>query len=128
MRFIGVAGRRVKVTLPYSPSKWVRRLVYVNVRAFDAAWSKDRGVYIGTGGARPGKRHRYTGFGRWVASQGHLEAPEVSVYEDGRVRFGNGRHRFAWLRDHGLIAVPVAMDEESIENARRYGYLTAAGH
>jgi hypothetical protein len=35
----------------------------------------------------------------------------------------NGRHRFAFLRDHGVKAIPVAMQPDSIENARRHGYL-----
>lgn len=30
----------------------------------------------------------------------------------GALSFVNGRHRFAWMRDHGATAIPICVDEE----------------
>ena len=54
-----------------------------------------------------------------------IEAPEVTVQDNGRVGFTNGRHRYAWLRDQGITSIPMAMTPESVANAKRYGYLSA---
>jgi 2'-5' RNA ligase len=54
-----------------------------------------------------------------------MEASEVTVNEDGKVGFTNGRHRYAWLRDQGLTSIPVSMDPESVKNAKKHGYLAA---
>jgi hypothetical protein len=33
--------------------------------------------------------------------------PHLSVREDRSIGFTDGRHRFAWVRDHGAAAIPV---------------------
>lgn len=34
--------------------------------------------------------------------------PCISLDDAGQVQFIDGRHRFAWVRDHGAVALPVA--------------------
>jgi|GEM_PF-3490123 len=34
------------------------------------------------------------------------------AFEKGVVSFSDGRHRFAWLRDHGVQAMPVQVSSE----------------
>jgi hypothetical protein len=45
------------------------------------------------------------------------------VRDDDWAGFEDGRHRFAVLRDYGLATISIAMNPQSIANARRYGYL-----
>jgi hypothetical protein len=104
-------------------------LVGVKVQQFDAAWSRETDLYVGPHGRikNGGEAHRYFYFGHWLAirdpQEEHVIAPIIHVCEDGSVGFENGRHRFAFLRDHGVNVMPVAMTPDAIENARRYGYL-----
>lgn len=79
--------------------------VWVSVAKLEYAWQRSTNEYVGTGGdnAMPGK---YENFGKWIMSARHVEMPEVCIV-DGYVRFNNGRHRFAWLRDHGMTALQV---------------------
>jgi hypothetical protein len=51
---------------------------------------------------------RYERVGGWIRSTCQLFMPDITL-EDGEVAFGDGRHRFAWLRDHGVVALPVAV-------------------
>jgi hypothetical protein len=42
-----------------------------------------------------------------------VRMPIIGVYDDGSVVFEDGRHRFAWVRDHGAESLPVqAYDAE----------------
>ena len=47
-----------------------------------------------------------------------LYVPTASLV-DGKVEFTDGRHRFAWLRDHGLTALPVEVGAECEAAYRR---------
>lgn len=113
-----------------------RKLVKVNVKAFDKAWSKDRDFYVGKGGTGASIGDRYQRFQdilkmseeerkRWLGEspKGNIIASSVGVSEDGSVYFDNGRHRFAVLRDMGYKEIPVAMTKESIKNAKKHGYI-----
>lgn len=101
------------------------KLVNVDPVTFDAAFKKDPGFYVEPGGggqsAKPGA---YDRFGEWLKEGKPIEASEVTVHPDGSVSFTNGRHRYAWMRDHGREEIPIAMDADSIENARKNGLLT----
>lgn len=79
--------------------------VWVSVTKLDHAWKRSTSEYVGTGGQNgmPGK---YENFSRWIMSATNVEMPEV-CFVNGFVRFNNGRHRFAWLRDHGVTALQV---------------------
>lgn len=112
------------------------KLVKVNVKQFDKAWSKEKDYYIGKGGTQNSIGNRYEEFlnilqmpdekrKRWLgqSSKGNIIASSVSVMDSGRIDFGNGRHRYAVLRDLGIKKIPVAMSKESIINAKKFKYI-----
>lgn len=98
-----------------------RHLVPIRTGALDQLWKRDHGFYIGKNGEDQIK-DRYQRFGKWLQDNELIEAPTVSIMNN-KVSFYNGRHRFAWLRDHGHEIIPVAMDEDSIKNATRLGLI-----
>ncbi|MFS2025173.1 hypothetical protein [Massilia sp. CT11-137] len=91
--------------------------VWVCVATLEHEWKRSENEYIVAGGhnGMPGK---YKNFGQWILSAKHVEMPEVCLVA-GFVRFNNGRHRFAWLRDHGVIALPVAVQPSDVAAFRR---------
>lgn len=117
-----VGDRDVTVTLPLRAKKAGDKLVSLDVAAFDQEFQRQTGFYLGKGGTG-GIGIRYERFGDFIAQNDSIEAAEVTVREDGSVGFTNGRHRYAWLRDHGVTAIPVAMTTESVEHAKRHGLL-----
>lgn len=119
---VTVGGRPVAVVKPARAAD--QKLVPVNVITFDASFQQEQGFYVGVGG-HGGIGNRYDRFGQYLAQHDTIEAAEVTVDTEGRVGFTNGRHRYAWLRDQGLTAIPVAMTPESVEHAKRHGYLAA---
>lgn len=101
-------------------------LVPVNAAAFDAAWRAGdtfNSFYIGPGGVGNTIGERYPQFGEFASTAPSIDASVVSVDENGVVGFGDGRHRFAFMRDQGVQTIPVAMDAESLQNAIAAGYV-----
>jgi hypothetical protein len=89
-------------------------VVWIDVTQFDASWAKDD-LYVAPGG-EGGMARRYAGFGQWLAAGGApVEMPEVGLGYRNEIVFNNGRHRYSWLRDHGVTALPVLTE---IENAQ----------
>jgi hypothetical protein len=121
---MAVDGRVITVVKPKRARKDV--LVKLNVAAFDAAFQRERDFYIGPGGTGNPIHDRYPKFGEFIAKVTEIEAAEVTVNDDGKVGFTNGRHRYAWLRDHGVKDIPVAMTPESVQNAAQHGMLMRA--
>ncbi len=99
------------------------KLVNVDVGMLDQLWAKDHSLYIGPNG--DGQiRTRYQDFGNFLTTKPSvIYTPFVTVSNDGKVVFSNGRHRFAWFRDHGYKMLPIAMDNDSIKNAKKLGLL-----
>lgn len=98
--------------------------VWVSVPKLDEAWKLDHDFYIGAGGVGAVIDDRYERFGEWLASTlGCVELPVVAI--DGEVvSFSDGRHRFAWLRDHGVRAMPVQISpEQAQEFHERFGVI-----
>ena len=96
--------------------RWVQSLltfecpvVWVDVQKIDRAWAKD-GLYIGPGGIGDNQPIKYDRVGKWIAEFHQLEMCIASLTENDVVAFTDGRHRFAWLRDHGAEALPIAAD------------------
>ena len=117
---VEVDGKTFKVVLPDRAKHAGDVLVNVNVEALDKGFAKDQGFYIDTAGTnRIGTR--YDRVGEFIKTAKSVEASEVNVYKDGRVTFLNGRHRFAYLRDRGVLVLPVAMSKESAKNAGEHG-------
>ncbi|MDD4242816.1 MAG: hypothetical protein PHG08_00755 [Bacilli bacterium] len=101
------------------------KIVHVNTEPFDKGFKKDVGFYIGKNGTENSIGNRYNGFKEFLAHPDNkdIEVSEVAVHKDGRVSFGNGRHRYAVMRDMGQKTIPVAMDKESLMHAKTHGYV-----
>lgn len=84
--------------------------VWVSVEKLDRSWSMSA-YYIGRGCAASisASYDKYIGFGRWLSgAEEPVEAPLVCSWFE-RTEIARGRHRFAWLRDHGLRSLVVSV-------------------
>ena len=118
---IQVNGRDIPVTMHRLEKE--NQLVKVNSNTFDKAFSKTTWQYVGEGG-EGGIEGRYKKFAEFIKDAKSMEAPNVSVDKDGAIVFGDGRHRYAYLRDSGVKNIPLSMDAESIKNAEKFGYIS----
>lgn len=119
---VSVDGRDIPVTINPVDARSGYRLVTVNTKKFDDAWKGDTGFYLdATGSNRIG--NRYTLIGQFLQTARSMEAPTTYVDADGYVSFGNGRHRWAYLRDHGVTEIPVALTRDGERYAKQYGYV-----
>jgi hypothetical protein len=129
---VRINGKLVTITIPDRAKG--DKLVAINTAKFDEAFKNNPTYYIGKGGIGSIK-DRYKNFELFVIGgkqelapgvviDNHptksIEASEVSVDENGNVMFINGRHRYAWMRDHGIDNILVAMDKLSIKNAKTH--------
>jgi hypothetical protein len=120
---IQIGDRTIPVTINRIDKKSGGELVNVNPSAFDEAYSKTGWQYVGEKG-KDGISGRYEKFENYLKDAKSIEASNVSVNKDGGIVFGDGRHRYAVLRDMGLDELPIVMDKESIKNAKKFGYLS----
>jgi len=120
---ITIGDRTIPVTINRIDKKSGGQLVNVNPSAFDEAFSKTGWQYVGEKG-KEGISGRYEKFENYLKDAKSIEASNVSVNKDGGIVFGDGRHRYAVLRDMGLDELPIVMDKESIKNAKKFGYLS----
>lgn len=120
---IQIGDRTIPVTINRIDKKSGGELVNVNPSAFDEAFSKTSWQYVGEKG-KDGISGRYEKFENFLKDAKSIEASNVSVNKDGGIVFGDGRHRYAVLRDLGLDELPIVMDKESIKNAKKFGYLS----
>lgn len=97
-------------------------VVWVDVAKVDGSISLDRSRYVGSGGSGVGQPARYANIGRHILSGWPIWMPYLTLGEYEQVRFTDGRHRFAWIRDHGAVALPVATDPACAERlTSRFG-------
>jgi len=95
-------------------------VVWTSVELLERAWRNAEG-YVGPGGDPSDQPGKYKVVGQFLCeSAGKIDlfVPTVSL-NDGKVEFTDGRHRFAWLRDHGLTALPVEVGTECESDYRR---------
>lgn len=97
-------------------------LANINPQAFDKAFKKTEWQYVGPQG-QGGIGDRYNKFGEFAQTAPSMNASNVSVDKIGRITFGDGRHRYAYLRDQGVDSIPMSMDKESLANAKLHGLL-----
>lgn len=110
---------------------WVRRaicedwdetpdpIIRTAVDLLDASWCKTRD-YVGQGGSGSNQDGKYSRVGDYLASaigKDWIPVPSLSLV-DGEAIFNDGRHRFAWLRDHGLRALPVEVGRTDAQTFR----------
>lgn len=87
-------------------------VVWLDVASVEASFSADSNRYVGKGGAGAGQRGRYNQIGSLIQSGRPVWMPHLSIDDDGALLFVDGRHRFAWVRDHGATALPVTTDPD----------------
>ena len=92
--------------------------MWVSVAKFEASWKKNREQYVGPGGSGVAIEGRYEKFGAWIERGEGVWIPWVGL-ERGEIYFTDGRHRFAWLRDHGVHSVPIDVDPEIADEIRK---------
>jgi len=115
---------------PRSPHHGV--MVIANIDKVDAAWAKDSEMHIGAGGSTNTIGNRYDQFGRWLNYKNEpndrvpresgepIKMPFVHYDEkNGKIIFINGRHRMAWLRDHGAKEMAFEVSPESAKAFKR---------
>lgn len=87
-------------------------VVWVDVARVERSFALDPDHYVGPGGTLAGQATRYANIGRHIESGLAIWMPHLSLRDDDQVHFTDGRHRFAWVRDHGGTALPVATSPE----------------
>jgi hypothetical protein len=121
---VTLEGREIPVTQNVWDARAGDTLVNVDPATFDRGFARDN-AYVGPQG-EGGIEGRYSRFAEWQRTAKSIEASSVSVRDNGLVVFGNGRHRYAFMRDQGVQQIPVSMDEDSLRNAIRFGYVDAS--
>lgn len=98
-----VIPRRMQVYIDNGSEK----VVWVDVDKIDQKWKLDRNFYVGPGGSGAAIKGRYERFDNWIQGGQPVEMSEMGMGYRDLPSFTNGRHRLAWMRDHGAKAVPV---------------------
>ena len=120
---INIHDRDIPVDLHPVEERQGNKLHFVNTDKFDEAFKKNKDQYIGPGGTGNIIGERYKGVGEYLKNAKSMRASEAYVKKDGNVIFGDGRHRFAYLRDSGLKKIPMSLDKESERHAKHHGYI-----
>jgi hypothetical protein len=120
---IKLKNKELPVTMHPIEAKNRNEIAHINPETFDKAFAKTDWQYVGKKG-KGGIEGRYEKFADWVKDALSMHASNASVNKEGGIVFGDGRHRYAYLRDEGVKEIPMSMDKESIEHAKRHGYLT----
>ena len=120
---ITVNDRSIPVTLHPIEARQGNKIEYVNTDKFENAFKKDQTSYIGKGGTENAIGKRYENIGNFLKDAKSMNASQADVKSNGTIIFGDGRHRFSFLRDQGLSKIPISMDAESIKNAKKFGYI-----
>lgn len=95
-------------------------VVWVDPRKFDAAWRRGD-QWVGPNGETGAQDDRYRRVGLWIEAGNPIDM--CKAYVDGEeAGFINGRHRFAYLRDRGVGALPMQVSPTRAKVfARRFG-------
>ena len=96
--------------------------LWVDVLKVDRSWVKDEAYYITAGGGGAAISGRYARAGEHIRGGVPLWMGALCLGDEDEIGFTDGRHRFAWLRDHGVEALPVQVPpEEAAAIKARFG-------
>lgn len=97
--------------------------VMIDVERVMTSWKHDHGFYFDDASKKPALSGRYERFGEWVKRGEPIGLPLLYISPaTNEISFGNGRHRFVWLRDHGVKRMPVMVTkEQASEFKKRFG-------
>lgn len=85
--------------------------VWVDVAKVEAAWLRGGHAYVGPG-APTDQHYRYERFGQFLATTTQPIHRSVIHHVGAGIGFTDGRHRFAWLRDHGVLHLPISTSRD----------------
>ena len=121
------SAESIKSRVELSPEDKSRgyRLVEIDTTKFDNAYEKYGFAYVGKEGniSQPERTERFKDY---LKTGKNIYAPVVYINDCGEypeIAFGDGRHRYAYMRDIKMNGIPVAMNNETIQIARKYGLL-----
>ncbi|MBS3951672.1 MAG: hypothetical protein KGZ88_01830 [Methylomicrobium sp.] len=104
------------ITFIPPPGEALYPVVWIGV----SAWQKSD-LYITPGGGWAGNPERYDKFGKWMERKEPVQIASLGIVNN-VIEFNDGRHRFAWLRDHGVTVMPVHVDPDKVELVKnRFG-------
>ena len=102
---------------------WGYQLVEIDTDILNQLFIEDGNSYIEPSGTN-GIGDRYIGVEKYLKTGQKIDATRVHFSEeDGKLtaKIGDGRHRFAYMRDLGMKSIPVAIDKKSYEIAVKHG-------
>ncbi len=94
-------------------------IVWLNTMKINASWSKDRDAYFDRPDHPNVIGQRIPRFGDWLKKGDAIRAPEICLTDAGEVFFTNGRHRFFWMKSHGVKRMPFAVPSNQVEEFKR---------
>lgn len=94
--------------------------VWVSVQKLEQQWKIQSDEYIGIGGSGQSIDDRYKNIGVWLRSTPKIWMPTISLNGGDTPLFTDGRHRFAWIRDHHVEALLVAVPPEEAGEFKRF--------
>lgn len=111
--------------LVYQPKRVYEEdvLVTLDVPKVDTSWRRDKTFYIEPGGGNQ-LRGRYDRFAQWLQDNPGtpIDPPDIGLTPSGEIIFGNGRHRFAVLRDQGRERIAATVPKQDFKTmAERFG-------
>lgn len=95
----------------------VEPVAWVDARRFDTLWMHGDD-FVGPDGKGSNQPGKYQRVGAHILEHARLFYPHVCLI-NGVPSFTDGRHRTAWLRDHGAEAIPMTCSEEDRTQLRR---------
>jgi len=103
-------------------------IVWVDVEKIEAAWCSERFAYLGSDVRQwpsSGMPYRYRRFGEWIAKSSEPIKMSSACLDSGKLSFTDGRHRFAWCRDHGIKVLSMTTSSDGLaEFTSRFGTTT----
>lgn len=84
-------------------------VVWVSVALLEMDFASSE-QWVGPRGTGGGQAGRYENIGQLIRSGRPIIMAHLILGPSGAMRFNDGRHRFAWVRDHGAEALPVTID------------------
>ncbi|APT34571.1 hypothetical protein MCBMB27_05280 [Methylobacterium phyllosphaerae] len=94
-------------------------IVWIDIETFDRLWWLSDQYIAAPGDASDNQPHKYAKAGRRFLAGEPMWMPEVGQAADGSLTFRDGRHRYLWMREHGALAMPVAVEQSEAPFVRK---------
>lgn len=94
-------------------------LLWLDIEKVNASFAKDRNFYVDGPSSKNAIGKRYDEFGEWLRRGIPVNPPEVHLNSWDEISFGNGRHRYAWMRNNGETRMPFVVPKEQADEIRK---------